>query len=100
VVLDPPGEFEWISFVFLYVITASYGCGLGFIMMATTVFNSGSQLIVREADWLRAMDNWGDSVFLLSFVLVLLLSTLPICLAFATVWAPEMDAKNADASRR
>jgi hypothetical protein len=99
VVLDPPGEFEWISFVFLYVITASYGCGLGFIMMATTVFNSGSQLIVREADWLRAMDNWGDSVFLLSFVLSLL-STLPICLAFAAVWAPEMDAKNADASRR
>ena len=98
-VLDPPGEFEWISFVFLYVITASYGCGLGVIMMATTVFNSGSQLIIREADWLRAMDNWGDSVFLLSFVLSLL-STLPICLAFAAVWAPEMDAKNADASRR
>jgi len=57
-------------------------------------------LIIREADWLRAMDNWGDSVFLLSFVLFLLLSTLPICLAFAAVWAPEMDAKNADASRR
>jgi hypothetical protein len=56
-------------------------------------------LIIREADWLRAMDNWGDSVFLLSFVLSLL-STLPICLAFAAVWAPEMDAKNADASRR
>ena len=87
VVLDPPEDYEWISKLYWWTLTVSYGCGLGVVSLATIVFNSGCQFIIRDADWLRAMDKCGDSVFMLSYVLFLI-SFLSICLAFMAVWVP------------
>jgi len=78
----------WVPYVYNYSLALSVGASIGFIVM-TFYISVIMNMIIRDADWLRIVFNYGDcfTASYLFFFLFSLNSGLPAIIA---VWAPTV----------
>jgi len=78
----------WVPYIYNYSLALSVGASVGFIVM-TFYVSVIMNMIIRDADWLRIVFNYGDcfTASYLFFFLFSLNSGLPAIIA---VWAPTV----------